>query len=194
MSNTATLNPEELMHLALHATQHETPDKAIDYLKRLLQIEPENGKAIYLLGALHAEIGMYEQAVEEMGRALEVEPNLPTARFQLGLLHLTSGNIAEAESVWAGLDVLGTEDPLFLFKTGMLHLVKDEFEECVSSLQAGIERNTLNEDLNNDMRRVIEDAQKAIAQTPVEAAEDTDSETGKHMLLSLYDSPDQEDS
>lgn len=187
MSKSA-LNADELMHLALHATEHDTPDKAIAHLKRLLEIEPGNGKAQYLLGALHAEIGMHEQAAEEMAKALELEPDLPaTARFQLGLLHITSGRVDEAEQVWQPLDRLGDDDPLFLFKAGMLHLVRDEFEECARSLRAGIERNQLNEDLNNDMRRVLQDAEKAGGLTPVESADGTRAGHGQRMLLSVYE-------
>lgn len=197
MDRSTALNADELMHLALHATQHDTPDKAIAHLKRLLEIQPENGKAHYLLGALHAEIGMHDQAAGEMAHALELEPNLPTARFQLGLLHLTSGKVAEAEAVWKGLDILGEKDPLFLFKEGMLHLVRDDFESCVKALRAGIELNTLNEDLNNDMRRVVQDAEHAMARQPAIANGEPDDGTsgnGQHMLLSLYERQDGDDS
>ncbi|MEW8228417.1 MAG: tetratricopeptide repeat protein, partial [Candidatus Thiodiazotropha endolucinida] len=87
MRNESTkLDSDELMHLAMHAENHE---QAIDYLKRVLEISEDNGKAYYLLGAIHAEIGMYDRATEEMTRAVELEPDLPTAHFQLGLLHVT---------------------------------------------------------------------------------------------------------
>ena len=196
MTTPPELTVDELMHLALHATTHNAPDKAITLLKQLLDIEPDNGKAHYLLGALHAEIGMHPLAAEEMARALELEPELHTARFQLGLLKITSGLVDEAESVWAGLDQLGNEDPLYLFKTGMLHLVKDEFEKCVTSLKAGIELNQFNEDLNNDMRKVIADAESAMSQQPAIEAGVDDSNTeasGKHILLSVYENKDSGD-
>lgn len=193
MESSTVLDGNELMHLALHATQHGTPDKAIGHLKRLLKIQPENGKAHYLLGALHAEIGMYDQAAEEMALALKLEPSLTTARFQLGLLHITSGRVSEAESVWSALDVLGDQDPLYLFKKGMLHLVKDEFEQCVTALGAGIALNGFNEDLNNDMRKVLQDAVQAIDKSPSvsnEQNESGDAVVGQRMLLSLYESQD----
>ena len=182
------LDADELMHLALHATEHDTPDKAITHLKRLLEIQPRNGKAHYLLGALHAEIGMHDQAAEEISKALELDHDLPaTARFQLGLLHITSGRVDEAELVWKSLDPLGEQDPLFLFKTGMLHLVRDEFEDCAKALRAGIERNQINEDLNNDMRRVLLDAEKAAGITPISSADGTRAGHGQRMLLSVYE-------
>jgi tetratricopeptide (TPR) repeat protein len=196
MDQSTELTTDELMHLALHAVGQNTPDKAIAFLKRLLSIEPDNGKAHYLMGAVHAEIGMHTQAAEEMTCALDLEPDLHTARFQLGLLNLTSGKVDEAEQVWTGLDILGDQDPLYLFKKGMLHLVKDEFEQCVELLKAGIEVNTFNEDLNSDMRRVIIDAEKATAQQPTVDTEDADNPVaadGRHILLSVYQNKDGDD-
>ncbi len=187
-NDTERLNADELMHLALHATQHDTPDKAISHLKRLLEMQPENGKAHYLLGALHAEIGMHDQAAKDMSKALDFDPELPaTARFQLGLLHITAGRVEEAEQVWQPLDSLGEQDSLFLFKTGMLHLVRDEFEACAQALRNGIENNRINEDLNNDMQRVLLDAEKAAGISPVESVEGTQAGQGQRMLLSVYE-------
>ncbi|MFY0675644.1 MAG: tetratricopeptide repeat protein, partial [Neptuniibacter sp.] len=89
-----SLDSKELMHIALYEAGQNNPSQAINHLKQLLDLEPDNGNARYLLGALHAEIGLHEQAIEEMQQAIDSDPNLPsTAVFQLGLLHLTSGNI-----------------------------------------------------------------------------------------------------
>lgn len=191
MDNTNTLDANELMHLALHATTHDTPDKAISHLKRLLKIEPNNGKAHYLLGSLHAEIGMHGQAAEEMALALELDPGLPdTARFQLGLLHITAGRVKEAEATWKHLNHLGDSNALFLFKTGMLHLVRDEFEQSAQALRAGIACNTFNEDLNNDMRKVLHDAEAAAGTLAAVISDSADDAAlggqGQRMLLSVY--------
>lgn len=195
MKHSDALNADELLHLAIHSIEHDTPDKAIALLKRLLEIQPDNGNAHYLLGALHAEIGMHDQAAEEMARALELKPDLTTARFQLGLLHITSGRVAEAEAVWKALDSLGSRDPLYLFKKGMLHLVRDEFGLCAEAMKAGIELNAINENLNGDMRRVLQDAELAMSRQAPEAVGGPDAKSGdgQRMLLSRYESQDSED-
>lgn len=187
-NRTATLDSDELLHLALHATDNDQPEQAIDYLKRLLEISGDNGKAYYLLGAVHAEIGLYDRAVEEMTRAVELEPDLPTAHFQLGLLHLTAGRIDAAERAWQPLDRFGESDPLFLFKRGMLHLVADDFDACIDDLNRGIALNTLNEALNDDMRNIIADADKArLGHTGDAAVRGERAVTGgRHVLLSAY--------
>ncbi|MES9977371.1 MAG: tetratricopeptide repeat protein, partial [Candidatus Thiodiazotropha sp. 6PLUC5] len=143
MNEKIKLDCEELMHLAMQAMQSNNNEQAIEYLKRVLEISDDNGKAYYLLGAVHAEIGMYERAAIEMARAIELEPDLATANFQLGLLHITSGRVTEAEQVWSRLDELGESNPLFLFKRGMLHLANDEFDACIEDLHRGFAFNDL---------------------------------------------------
>lgn len=182
-ANTA-LTPPELLHLSLHASANDQPDKALQHLKQLLDIEPENAKAIYMMGALHAEIGMYEQAIEELRRAEALDASMVTATFQLGLLLLTQGNIEEAELTWGKLDTLGDNHALVLFKKGMLHLVKDEFADCISALDRGIAANDFNDDLNSDMQRVLNDAHTARERTQgAKNAPDDDSQPSGHSLL-----------
>jgi tetratricopeptide (TPR) repeat protein len=192
MRNESTnLVSEELLHLAMHADNHE---HAIDYLKRILEISDDNGKAYYLLGAIHAEIGMFERATQEITRAIELEPNLPTAHFQLGLLHVTSGRIEEAEQAWRPLDHFGESDPLFLFKRGMLHLVNDEYDACIDDLNQGIALNNLNEALNNDMRNIIEKVELARTTqsvAPKSPKTQAINDAGRHILLSAYQQDDE---
>jgi tetratricopeptide (TPR) repeat protein len=190
-SESTQLDSEELMHLAMHTTNHE---QAIEYLKRVLEISQNNAKAYYLLGAVHAQIGMYDRATQEMTKAVELDPNLPTAHFQLGLLHVTSGRVAEAERAWNPLDKLGDSDPLFLFKRGMLHLVNDEFDACIEDLNQGIALNKMNEALNNDMQKIVtqaEQARSAQTDSPSTTQEQPSSVGGRHLLLSAYQRNDE---
>lgn len=199
------LDADELMHLALHATNNNQPEKAIAYLKKILETDPKHGKAWYLLGALHAEIGMYDRAIEEMSQAVKLEPNLPTAHFQLGLLYVTSARVEEAREAWKPLDKLGENNPLFLFKRGMLHLVNDEFEACIADLNKGISLNDFNPNLNNDMQKILASAEqvlsnqaKGVQPKPAPAANEEKasskkSKSGKHVLLSAYQQNYEED-
>jgi tetratricopeptide (TPR) repeat protein len=151
------LDDEELLHLALRASNENRHEEAIAYLKQAIELSPGNAKAHYMLGAEHAEIGLYDRAAAEMAKAVQLDPGLVTAQFQLGLLHITSARVQEAEEAWKPLDKLGANNPFYLFKTGMLHLARDEFEACIEALEKGIALNQQNPALNNDMRRVIDD-------------------------------------
>ncbi|MCU7919019.1 MAG: tetratricopeptide repeat protein [Candidatus Thiodiazotropha sp. (ex Epidulcina cf. delphinae)] len=189
MEHINRLEPDELMHLALHASNNNHPDEAISLLKDLINKTPYNAEALYLLGALHAEIGMYDRAKEEISKALEYEPNLVPARFQLGLLHLTSGNVDLAEKTWSDLEELGEKDCFFLFKRGLLSLAQDRFDSCIEDLSRGIALNSFNEPLNKDMSRIIEAAEKTINEQSVtqDVTDDSgDSTNNRFSLLSAY--------
>jgi hypothetical protein len=106
---------------------------------------------------------------------------------------MTAGRAREAEAAWAPLDRLAADDPLRLFKTALLHLVRDEFALCIEGLRAGIAANTLNEDLNDDMRRLLADVEQ---RHPAAANESAVSGAtppvripapSQRMLLSTYD-------
>jgi tetratricopeptide (TPR) repeat protein len=191
MAQTANqyLDADELLHLALEASRQDRHEEAITYLKRALALAPEDARLHYLLGAEHAQIGLYDRAVEEMQQAVKINPALETAHFQLGLLHITSGRVEAAQEAWKPLDKLGAEHPLFLFKTGLLHLAKDEFRECEQHLRRGMAANKLNAALNNDMARVLKEIE---GRTPSPSGTNPSGGatpkpgTPKHVLLSAY--------
>jgi tetratricopeptide (TPR) repeat protein len=186
------LDTEELLQLAIRASESNRHEDALTFLKRALEQTPNDGKLHYMLGAEHAQIGLYDRAAEEMAKAVELEPSLHTAHFQLGLLHITSGRVQLAEAAWKALDTLGDTNPLYLFKTGLLHLVRDEFDQCQDFLKRGIALNTFNDALNNDMRRVLNDvAARGAPNTPGEqpvASAPLKQKVSQpaHVLLSAY--------
>src|SRR6185437_13734707 len=122
----AELDESELLNLALHAMGNNHHDESMRLLKRTLNAFPGSARAHYLLGAEHAQIGMYDRAVSEMTEAVRLDPSLAAAHFQLGLLHVTAGRVREAQAAWLPLDRLPSDDPLRLFKSAMLHLARDE--------------------------------------------------------------------
>lgn len=193
-SQNALLDTEELMHLALKATETGDGDKVLKYLKQLLDIEPNNAMALYLLGAQHAQMGMYDRGKDEMARAVELEPNIPpTAHFQLGLLHLTSGEVPKAMAAWAPLDKLGDEDPLNLFKHGLAYLAQDEFAKCIEYLEKGIAVNDRYPALNPDMQTFMDKAREALGGTPSSAEKPAATAQRRRQAdLSAYES-DSED-
>jgi tetratricopeptide (TPR) repeat protein len=180
------LDADELLQLALKASGEASHEQSITYLKRALDLKPNEGRLHYMLAAEHAQMGLYDRAAEEMAKAVELDPSLVTAHFQLGLLHITSGRVAQAEAAWRPLDKLGKDHFLHLFKTGMLHLVRDEFKESASCLERGLKANTFNDALNNDMRRVLRDVQERLAKPTDAPADSTVRPLQPGRVLSAY--------
>jgi Flp pilus assembly protein TadD len=190
------LDDQELLHLALRASNENRHEDAIKYLKDAVELAPNNAKVHYMLGAEHAEIGLYDRAAEEIAHAVKLDPSLTTASFQLGLLHITSARVAEAEEAWKPLDKLGENNPLYLFKQGMLHLTRDEFDAATASLQKGISLNKANEALNRDMHRILKEIESRPKDAPKTATpkEASVKKPAAHVLLSAYkQNPDETD-
>ena len=82
------LDAEEYFHLALHAGAKGDHHACMSYLEEVLQREPRNARAIYLMAVQHAELGLTQRAIAGIKTALTIEPELDLARFQLGLLLL----------------------------------------------------------------------------------------------------------
>ncbi len=186
------LDESEMLHLALHAMGNDHHEESMRLLKRTLHAYPSSARARYLLGAEHAQIGMYDRAVAEMAEAVKLDPGLDVAHFQLGLLHVTAGRVHEAQAAWVPLDRLPADNPLRLFKSAMLHLVRDEFAACAEDLRAGIAHNRTNKPLNDDMRRLLADVEKQQPENrrtadPGTSAAPRIPPPNKRMLLSTYD-------
>lgn len=186
------LDSDELLHLAIHASTSGDFDKAIDYLKSIPETAAEYAKAEYFLGAIYAELKMFEQAKAKISSAIDKGLVMPVANFQLGLLYATSGQGDLARSAWEPLMILPKTHPLYLFHQGILALMDDHFAECIQFLEDGIARNDKVQELNDDMRNIIKklNSLKADGDLPAgNVAYDSVSAgaaMGEKILLSAY--------
>ena len=199
-ATTELLSADELLHLAMEATDRSHNGQAIEYLRRLLALRPDSADAHYLLGAQLAQIGLLEQGADSMARALALRPDMVAARFQLGMVLTSCGRIDEAERVWLALDELDASHPFRLFKTGLLHVSRDQFAQGLVCLEQGMATNRLNAPLNEDMATVVRqvralmDGRRAVAgpgadatgHAPGDAANEAPAMDVPPMFLDAY--------
>ncbi len=190
----SALDAEELMHLAMRAMDAEKSEEAITYLKRALALAPNDGRLHFLLGSLHAEIGLDERAIAELARAVQLAPELHTAHFQLGTLLLKRGEVARANEAWRPLDVLERNHPLYLFKSALSRLAEGDYAGCIAELKQGIARNDENEFLNIEMREVLARTEALLAAEIESVRNGIEPAAGpradeQHLLLAGYRQP-----
>ncbi len=166
------LDDEELLHLAIEASRGQRHGDAIAYLKQAVANSRTNTRALYILAAEHAQIGLTERAIEGFKQTLDLEPGLSPARFQLGLLYLCNARVAEALEAWKPLEKLAETDPYIHLARGMKCMARDAFQECKKSLERGIALNDSNPALNKDMQRVLRGVDEGL---PVSSALASDS-------------------
>lgn len=179
-----------LMQRALHATSRDEIESAIGHLKGVLEIDPGHAKATYLIGALHAQIGLFDRASEEMRRAVEIDPGMSPAHLHLGVMHVRAGRYEEARAAWEPLDTLGQDDPVFLFKQALIHFMEGRLARCILDIDSGIARNSANPSLNDDMsgiRSVADHLLHAQDQADVPGMIHTPARQGaRHFLMSRF--------
>lgn len=129
--------------------------KAMPAIEEALGAAPEDARLFFLKGSLLASNGQHIAAHAALQRAVDLEPEFSLARYQLGFFQLTSGEVNAALSTWGPLDRLDADHYLRAFVEGMRHLIRDDFQPAIERLRAGIELNTENEPLNDDVRLLL---------------------------------------
>lgn len=174
---TQDITNEEYLHLAMEAIQRSDHGGALSYLKKGSDLFPADGRLAYLLGAEHAQIGLYDEAESEMSRAVALDPSLYMACFQLGLLQMTRAKTEQARASWQGLDALPEGHALRLFRDGVLALAMDQFDDARNYLRAGLAANDFSQDLNRDMEGLLGKVPEAMAESPAAT---------EHVWLNAY--------
>lgn len=190
------VDAEEFLHLAMRAMEAGDQEGTLAYLKRGQALAPEDGRIHYLLGAVHAELGMHDRAVVELTRATELAPHLETAHFQLGLLHAARGDLERALVAWQPIEALDASPALQRFRAAVIHLANGEYEACIGAIGEGIARNDEFPALNADMARLAARAEEAlgaaVGHEPPERPQAVATERpaaateGQHVLLNRY--------
>ena len=150
------LDAEEYFHLALHASAMGDHHACMTYLEEVLQRQPRNARAIYLLAVQHAELGLTQRAVAGIKTALMIEPDLEIARFQLGLLLLFDHHeLIEAKGY---LDRLRTSRNRVLraYAEAMIAICDNEPTLARQKLAAGLSEGSPDSPLAMLMCRVFE--------------------------------------
>jgi tetratricopeptide (TPR) repeat protein len=150
------LDAEEYFHLALHASSMGDHHACMTYLEEVLQRQPRNARAIYLLALQHAELGLTQRAAAGIKTALLIEPDLELARFQLGLLLLFDSN--QPVEARGYLDRLRTcqNRALRAYAEAMIAICDNELTLARQKLAVGLSESSPDSPLAMLMRRVFE--------------------------------------
>lgn len=176
------LDAEELIHLAILDSREGRHDDAIGKLKIVIERDAKNAKAHYLLGAEHAEIGMFDRAIEEMARAVGLDSTLTTAHFQIGLIHYTKNELEPARQSWSLLDDAANAEGMIAFKTALLNIADGQFQLALDQLDRGIAVEADNAALVRDMQRVRTNVRAHISgEAPSDA-----TAASSNLLLNSY--------
>ena len=149
------LDAKENLHLAINAMTRDEHHAALNYIKEVLALEPKNADALYLLGAEHAELGLYDRAIEEIEQALQIDANIEMARFQLGLLYLKVNQLDGAAAAFTYLIDRSNVDSLAAYATGLLALCNNDVLRAREKIALGLSITNDNPALKKDMQKLL---------------------------------------
>jgi len=180
------LTAEELLHMAIEASNRERYDLSIAYLKLAIgKPEPLKREIPFMLGAQYAQIGMKTEAKTYFAQSIDISPDFDIAIFQLALLQLLDGEQAAAESTFQRLDFLPPGHALNLFRRGMIALSLSNLAEAKVALRSGLEAGLDNAPLLAEMQRILANVEK-MPEDAAPAEEVDHSPSDDHIFLSAY--------
>lgn len=188
MNNTeqSLLDANEVLHLALLASRENHHDKAITLLKQGLAMAPDDSRMLFLLGAEHAQIGLYDRAIDEIARSVRLDGSVPAAHFQLGLLHVMASDGPNAREAWVPLAKLPETDPFRVFSDALLRLLDNDLAGCIDGIRHGLTLGANIPALAQSMQRILDSALALQAQGAAARQEKVAEEDSSHVFLSAY--------
>lgn len=150
------LDAEEYFHLALHASAAGDHHACMSYLEEVLQREPRNARAIYLMAVQHAELGLAHRAIAGIKTALSIEPDLEIARFQLGLLLMFDTNQPREAKGYLERLCVSQNLAIRAYSEAMIAIVDNEPVLARQKLAVGLSESSPDSPLALLMRRLIE--------------------------------------
>jgi tetratricopeptide (TPR) repeat protein len=178
------LDAEEYLHLAIHATQNQQHHAALEYLHKSLEINPDNGRALYLLAAEHAELGLYDRAIQGMTAALDLEPGLELARYQLALLYMQQGNAEACKEIWEFLSEHASGDALRFVAQG-LNIIEENYSSGMALIEKAVDTESTNEFLKTSINNIRNNLNEQTAALDKSATKSS-SETTHDLFLGAY--------
>ncbi len=184
------LSSRELLHFGIYASKTKRSDVAIQYLKRLVDIEPNNYDGLFLLGSEYAEVGLFEEGINAMKQVIESVEDAHLVRFQLAMLYVTTGLNDKALKQFQVLSDLPGDNALSIFSAGLTAIIQEEKQQGIALLEKGLTLPSNNDALSQNMSKMLEKIKAsdgADSEQVTTMTENSDDRSSK-MFLSVYDS------
>lgn len=111
---------------------------------------------LFLLASSLIELNNIDEAKKAFSLCLKLKPDYDIARFQFSFYLLTLGEIIAFQKEITTLLSSCKTNYLIQFANGLINIANDDITKALIFISKGIELNTDNNALNNDMRILIE--------------------------------------
>lgn len=148
------LDIEELLRLALEAINDARDVEALAMLRTVLERQPDNLHAQYLLAVQHAQLGMFERAEARFRTVLAAAPDFIAARFQLAQLLVMAGSSKDTADLLSG--VAAQTGSIGAYARALIAAAADDLPRALHELDIGLALPQWIPPLAGDMQRLRE--------------------------------------
>ena len=135
----AEINPAEAKVYYRQAYQMyvaaDRNDRAVDPLKKIIELDPKNETNFYYLGLTYFKIQQYDQAVAAFQQALAVKPDFAHAWYQIGSSHFNAKKFREAAAAYRKYVELTPDDATGWLNIGVAYIQAKDYEAALEPLR-----------------------------------------------------------
>ena len=134
-------NPKtaELYRKTAEAESNKKTDKAIEFLKQIVEIDPLDFTGFAKLGVLYLEKNMLADAEAAFKKSLELKPEYTPALIQIGLIRIYQKQFEAASEIFKQVTILEPNSPIAFRLLGEAYLQARKGNLAVESLNKAIQ-------------------------------------------------------
>jgi tetratricopeptide (TPR) repeat protein len=111
------------------------PDKAIEEFKRALDLDPDFGMALNLLGYTYTDIGDFEKAIEQLKKYVSLNPGEPGPLDSLAEAYFRWGRLEEAIAKYKEALEIKPDFYLSLMPMSYVYALKEKYTEAIRAIE-----------------------------------------------------------
>jgi|SRR5271157_3382 len=114
-------------------------EKALAYLLKAKQLEPENPEILFEFGKICLKRDLIEDALSALGKAVSLKPDDDRYVYVFGSANVARQNLPQAASIFEGLLQKHPRDPVLTYAVGTVYYLQGKYTEAESALKRSLE-------------------------------------------------------
>jgi len=166
--------------------------RAVDELKRAIELAPEDGKSHLYLGQLYLSHQRAKQAQAELERSLELNPMLDDAYFELGDLALDRKDYVTARNMFTLERYLSPDSVPAHGKLALVYQLEGDWPAADRELHAVVDKDTEGENVDFMLRLGVLHTERFTKAKTAEERKAAAAEAQKWLAKVLEKQPENE--
>ncbi|MGO9274946.1 MAG: tetratricopeptide repeat protein [Terriglobia bacterium] len=121
------------------ADQQGNTEKALAYLLKAKQLEPENPEILFDFGKICLKRDLIEDALSALGKAASLKPDDDRYVYLFGSANVARQNLPKAASIFEGLLQKHPRDPVLAYAVGTVYYLQGKYTEAEAALKRSLE-------------------------------------------------------